>query len=139
ALALNFGDSKPDFEQRFHRYVSGDPSVDPAGTPFPEPAPKRAGPTLALKMILDAAASATPWSAPIDRDRIAVRLAYEQGWTDPALLAAALGISARTVRRHASELDDGDSLARAALCLGDARLRNHCPRIWPKSGQKGGQ
>jgi hypothetical protein len=51
--------------ERIHRYVSGDPSVDPLGTPAPRRFPKAEHPSLGLDRIARAAAAAT--RASVDR------------------------------------------------------------------------
>jgi hypothetical protein len=109
------------FEERFHAYVSGDPSVDVAGTPFPSPAVRRDWPSVPLDRIVLAGLSATPWSPASERRERIVELAVSQGWRDSRVIARALGVTERAVRRIRARADDEASRA-ALLCLGDARL-----------------
>lgn len=107
---------------RLHAYVSGDPSVRPAGTPLSSSAPSTRIARAPLEAVLAASLAATPWARASERRRISVWLAAEQGWRDAALLADALGTSTRSVRRHMRSVD-ARAVQPAALCLGDPRLR----------------
>jgi hypothetical protein len=127
-LARALGESPIGFAQRFHEYVSGDPSALPEGTPFPRPAAARVVPAIPLERICIAAKSATPWSPPSVRARTTALLARHQGWRDAEVIAAAARISPRTAQRH-SRLASLEPIAAAALCLGDERLlRAHTRR-----------
>lgn len=109
------------FAERFHAYVSSDPSVSPRGTIFPARAPSRTSGDVPLGTIIVAAKSATFWCKQSVERHATVLLAMDQGWTT-APVARALGITPDSVRRfartpHAALLDV------AKLCLGDPRLR----------------
>jgi len=123
-LAVALGGPPSGFAQHLHRVVSGDPSASPVGTPFPRPAPCRASPEVPIGAVVAAAAAATPWSSAPAFRRAAALLARHQGWSGSLALARELGVSPRTVLRHASQ-HDAELLAAAALCLGDERLRRH--------------
>ena len=111
------------FARWLHDYVSGDPSVHPTGTPFPEPAAPASVPVVSLADIAAAARAAMPRRAPL-RNQIFVQLALHQGWRDAQLIAKAGGLGVEQVRRLKKR---GTPLLHiGALCLGDARLR-HIP------------
>jgi hypothetical protein len=129
-LAEVLGRSRPGFEERFHAYVSGDPTVAVSGTPLPAPAPSRRLPAVPLEAIVRAAVSATVWQRPSRMRHAIVLLAVDQGWRDPPLLAAAIGRGTRRVRSLAARPDPA-LLARAKLCLGDERLRIDAARLDP--------
>src|SRR5262245_46811176 len=86
------------FRQELHAYVSGDPSVDPAGTPLPKAAPRSLVPVVPLESVIRAAFVAAPFAKRAMKRRLAVQLALHQGWNDAALIAQSLGITANTVR-----------------------------------------
>jgi hypothetical protein len=111
---------------RLHAYVSGDPSTDPRGTPFPASAADVSVPERPLAEILTAAASATRGSMDDHRRRgrtrtLFVWLAWVQGWTDPRRLADLCGTTVRTILEIVRRPRPA-GLAAARLCLGDARL-----------------
>ena len=103
-----------------HEYVSSDPSVNPAGSPFPKAAPSRAVPLIPLETVIEAAFMAAPWSNAPTRRRLAAQLAAHQGWTDISLIAQSLRVTAQSVR--SSLRAEASSLSAAALVLGDERL-----------------
>ncbi|HEY3355432.1 MAG TPA: hypothetical protein VGQ83_19435 [Polyangia bacterium] len=113
------------FAVAHHAYISGDPSVDLSGTPFPRPAPASAIPIVALGVVRQAVALALRGSVedvglrPVAR-RLFVQLARQQGWRQPRLLAEACGVTPGAVRLLAAR--PGAGLAAAQLCLGDPRL-----------------
>jgi hypothetical protein len=111
----------PELRERFHAYVSADPSVHPEGTAFPAPAPPRCDALLGLEQIRRAALAASPWCAAARQRERVVRLAQHQGWFAAEAIAQAVGVTRRQVYRiwRRGPVD----LAPAALCLGDARLR----------------
>lgn len=112
-----------------HEYVSGDPSVDIASTPYPVAAAAQPVPVVPLADIAAAARSAAPRSAP-GRRALIVLLAYHQGWRDARMIAQVAGITPGQVRRLRKR--PATTLLRVgALHLGDARLR-HVPdfRVW---------
>lgn len=119
AVTHEFGST---MRQQFHAYVSADPSVHPAGTIFPQPAPARPRALMGLEQIRQAALAASPWcDAARQRERI-VMLALHQGWHSAAAVAETAGVTSRHVCqiwRRARAID----LTPAALCLGDTRLR----------------
>jgi hypothetical protein len=121
-LAPTLERSTDGFGEWFHEYVSGDPSVDPAGSCFPKPAPARVVPVVPLDSVIRAAFIAQPWSGVSAKRRLAVQFAKHQGWTDTRLIAKALRVSMQTVRQAAALRPDSAALRAAAYCLGDARL-----------------
>lgn len=114
------------FRERFHAYVSGDPSTAVAGTPPPRPA--RAGricraplaEVLAAALACTRATPDTIGRAGAPR-RVFLSLCKATGWRDVPLLAALCGASLRTVQRHMVTAPPPPP--EALLCLGDERLR----------------
>lgn len=115
-----------DFATWFHRYVSGDPHVAVEGTPLPVPEPPRAVAELPLARVVEAARAAAPSFARARR-RLAVALALDQGWRDMDVIASALDITPRAVRRLAQK-ENGELLRVGRLYLADQRLR-HVPSL----------
>ncbi len=119
----------PGFAASHHRYVSGDPSVDPTGTPAPTPLSLDALPFESLADVLAAvAAAARGHPADVCR-RSAVRELFVSvaRWAhgaDTARLSAITGLSPRSVRRRPLPTDA--ELQAVRMCLGDARLRACC-------------
>lgn len=114
------------FARRHHAYVSADPSARVDGTPFPVAAAQTAMPAFALRAIAEASAAAlrVPLAAVRDRSEaraLFIALAFDQGWTHVARLAAACGCGRHAIRRRAADIDAA-ALDAARLCLGDARL-----------------
>jgi len=110
----------------FHRYVSRDYSVDPAGTPLPRPAPVMGREPMAQLVVAVAEAMriepADLPRHPRARRMLAV-LASRQGRLRDSELAQACGVSDRAVRRiFARPRIRTSALAAAILCLGDERL-----------------
>ncbi len=135
-LARFLGESVDGFSARWHRYVSGDPSVHPAGSPLPDPAPARTVPHHTLEQIRLASLAATRASPKALRRRSRTRrlfigLAHHEGWRFNAQLARACGITPRSARRLAAapRLQD---LPAARLCLGDPRLRDPVGTLAPE-------
>jgi len=125
-LARALGRDADGFVERFHAYVSGDPSVAVAGTRLPVPARAQAVTTEPLERIAKAAVVATRATfADLERKgatrRLFVLLARHQGWRDTALVARMCNASPRTIRRLA-HADAPKLLAVGAMCLGDERL-----------------
>ncbi len=117
-----------DFASRWHRYVSGDPSVHPGGTPAPALSPARRVPHHPLDTIRLAAMSAVRASPHALRRRSRTRalfitLAHHEGWRFNAQLARACGITPRSARRRAAAPSLLD-LPAARRCLEDPRLRD---------------
>ncbi|MBI4704176.1 MAG: hypothetical protein HY744_23960, partial [Deltaproteobacteria bacterium] len=115
------------FAVAHHAYVSGDPCVSTAGTPFS----RRAAPTpVAVQPLaaLAAAAAAANRAAPADIKRrsptraLLLELAGRHGWQDGPRLAALCEVGRWTVWRGLHQRDEA-ALAAAELCLGDERLR----------------
>jgi len=109
--------------EALHRYVSGHPSVRVEGTP----PPRVAGPApIATRPISDIAhAVLAAWRMPNGALRQRgpartdfLRLAWEQGWRDAAMLANLVGVRPQAVRGAWS----GPPTPAARSCLGDARL-----------------
>lgn len=121
-LAEALGRPRRNFEAMFHRYVSGDPSVDIAGSAFPVACSPAEIPAVPLELVRRAALSATPWSPPSERRRMIVALALHQGWTNTESLAGATGLTARAVRAIVQAVRPLAAPQAATLCLGDARL-----------------
>lgn len=112
-----------DFASWFHAYVSGDPTAAVAGTPMPVPAETRVVAAVPLADVISAARAATADSPRrVDFHRLAVALAYDQGWRDNEVIALTLGVGVRHVRRLASA-PAPNSLRLGRLYLGDERLR----------------
>lgn len=112
--------------ERIHAYVSGDPSVDPLGTPPPRPFPAAELPSLGLDQIARAAAAATratveAITARTPTRKLFVQLARHAGWSSTQVLARACNVSGMSIRRLAAD-PDPVALAAGALCLGDPRL-----------------
>ncbi len=126
-LAGALGRHSEGFAAAFHRYVSSDPTVAVAGTPFPEPAPATRVAAQPLDALIAAAASATRGTPQDIRRRGATRslflqLAVDQGWRNTSQLASLCGISPRAVQKCLARPPHG-ALGAARLCLGDPRLR----------------
>lgn len=115
------------FRDRYHAYVSSDPSVDVRGTPPPRPALVCDVPQFTLADVMRAVQSATrkPPEA-VQRRGLArslfLHLAVSQGWCDRKLLARATGASLRTVKRTLTRPLAPEVLRAGLLCLNDARL-----------------
>jgi hypothetical protein len=126
SLARALGRHQDGFVERFHAYVSGDPSVNVAGTRPPMPAREQPVPREPLESIAAAAVAATRGTfADLERRgatrRLFVLLARHQGWRDTSLIASMCDMTPRTIRRLA-HADDLELLAAGAMCLGDDRL-----------------
>ncbi len=143
-LAMALGERPEGFLDRFHAYVSGDPSVAIQGTPCPRLiAPQR----FAYKSIDEIlAASAAAWriqpSSVRNRGKLRatfIHLAHQQGWERRSrLLGEICAVSSRAVRFVLSQ-PIPESVKPAHLCLSDVRLRP--PRVataefLPQSGKK---
>ncbi len=76
--------------------------------------------------MIGAARAAVPVCARLRR-HLAVALAYDQGWRDADVVAGALAITPRAVRRLAQK-NSAELLRVGRLYLADQRLR-HVPRI----------
>lgn len=126
-LATALGRSPRRFAEAHHAYVSGDPSVAVAGTPFPEPAFYGGG-RAPLPDLLAAAAATTRADPEAVRRRgptraIFVALAKRFGWD-----AGAIAQVAGTTRAAIHKASTAPDLGPATLCLGDERLRLLTPR-----------
>ena len=129
-LAPALGRPRVGFEDWFHGYVSGDPSVAVEGTLPPEP-PLDDGP-IPLAELVFAAAAALRIPASDARDsaaarRLVVALAPRHGWPAPAPVTAALGLAPDTLRQIRRRHPVPAGLAAAELCLGDPRLLRPVP------------
>ncbi len=125
-LARVLDRNENDFARRHHAYASSDPSVATDGTPFPEPAARTELPSYGIELFVAAAAAATrsvPDPSQFSRAARAqfLRLAYECGWRDFALLAAAAGMCPSGARCNLR--DAQTDITPGLLCLGDERLR----------------
>jgi hypothetical protein len=129
-LCRVFEGAEAGFAEWFHNYVSSDPAVAVTGTTFPMLAGRRDVPSIPLDTILAASVAATPWERPTGfrtvRLRLAISLAWHQGWRDCRLVAHAVGASVDGTRRLAKQ-HDGALLRSGQLCLGDRRLRFNEP------------
>jgi len=126
SLARALGRHEEGFIERFHAYVSGDPSVAVAGTRMPGPARAQPVPLEPLERIAAAAVAATRGTfADLERKgatrRLFVLLARHQGWRDTSLIASMCNMTPRNVR-YVTRVRDPELLAAGALCLGDERL-----------------
>jgi hypothetical protein len=126
-LARELGRSSHEFAERFHAYVSSDPSVCVTGTPLPQSALPGAVAEHPLATLIEAAAAATR-GVPADIQRrgatrtLFLQLASQHGWRDTAQLAALCRISVRAVHKQRRAAVHA-GLPAAQLCLGDPRLR----------------
>jgi len=123
------------FAARHHAYVSGDPHAAVDGTPFPIAAPPTNLPSIPLRTIAEAVASAMRTRVAAIRERgrtraLFVGLALEQGWSSIEKLAEVCACCPRTIRNLAAGLD-ARLLRAPRLVLGDARLLRLPPRESP--------
>ncbi len=125
-LAARLHRREQGFAEWFHGYVSKDATVHVAGTPLPVGAPPRAVTATPLADIIAAAHAAAPLAhQTVVRRRLAVALAWDQGWRDAKAIARAGNMSARTAYRLATQ--PSPELVRVGrLYLADDRLR-HVP------------
>jgi hypothetical protein len=126
-LARALGDRRGDFIERYHAYVSGDPTAAVAGTPLPRAAPSSRAALFGLGEIGAACAAALRVSIATlrmhgDARALFAALARDQGWADTRSIAALCDCVPSTIRRMRARVD-GSALAAARLCLGDPRLR----------------
>jgi hypothetical protein len=126
-LARILGEKENGFANRFHDYVSSDPSVAVTGTPAPKPSIPKSLAEDGIIEILNAASAAlrTPASfvgEPGHLRDLFVHLACEQGWRKPILLAKICGVTPRSIQRIISTKSP-QGMQAAMLCLGDRRLR----------------
>ncbi len=129
AVAAALGRSRAGFEASFHAYVSGDPSVNPAGTPPPEPPEPGDAPLADLVTAVAAALRLALSDVPRSRlgRRLVAHLAPEFGWPRPAPVAAVLGVAPATLHKIRLRHPDPPDLEAARLCLGDPRLLHPRP------------
>lgn len=118
------GEAHPGFAARWHKYVSGDPSVHVSGTRFPSPAAPSEIAKQPLGRIIAAAAAAHRAAPERLLRRGAARatflaLAYASGWHHLAALGRTVDASRRTALRRGRL---GVASPAAWLCLGDPRL-----------------
>lgn len=128
-LARLLDDPVHGFSQKFHRYVSGDPSCDTRGTRAAHAPGSVECARYPLERIGAAAAAATrqPLSAlkaRTDTRGAFVLLAMSQGWNDARVLARVCGVTTRAIRKLRAR-ENPDLLGAATLCLGDDRLLSH--------------
>lgn len=126
-LARALGDRRSDFVERYHAYVSGDPTSAVGGTPLPRAAGSSRAALFGLGEIAAACAAALRLPIAATRRRgdargLFVALALDQGWNDTRLLADLCDCAPLTIRRRAMSVD-ARALGAARMCLGDARLR----------------
>lgn len=110
-----------------HAYVSADPSVQVAGTPFPKPSKPRELAEESISEILSASAAAL--RVPKDNvkqrgplRKLFIHAAYRHGWTQPKVLAKICEIQPTSVHWYLTQ-PEPPGLAAVDLCLGDPRLR----------------
>lgn len=126
-LAVAFGWARgADLPERLHAYACRDDHVDPEALAFPARRPTTTAPGCTVEDVLDAALAATrlPRAALHHRTaarRVAIGLAYDQGWSHPRQLAPILDVHPKTVPRLARPASPAEIRA-AAMCL-DPRLR----------------
>jgi hypothetical protein len=118
--------------ERMHAYVSGDPSVHPAGTPLPKAARDTEVATRTLDEILLAAAAATRGRKDDHRRRGPTRTAFvwlaaTQGWRDIDRLAKLCDVTNDGILKIL-RAPPPTSLDPARLVLGDARLMSAARR-----------
>ena len=127
-LARVWGIPLDQFRVRFHSYVSGDPSVDVKGTPFPKahsPGPLAEKP---ITEILAASAAALRVEVSDVKKKgelrdLFIQMACRHGWMQRALLAEICEMSLRGVYKSLKRPASETELGAAELCLGDERLR----------------
>ncbi len=109
--------------ERFHAYVSADPSVDPAGTPLPRGFAGERAPTLD-ELVAAVAALTRHTTTSLRQDRAArnllIRAARRLGQARAVEVAAYLEVTPRTVQREGAALDV--ALQTVAKVLGDGRF-----------------
>jgi hypothetical protein len=126
ALRDQLRDRRPGFSNRWHRYVSANPSVDPVGSAPPRPELPASVPTRSLADIWLAATVASR-RRPVDVNRrgparhLFVLLADHQGWRSPRHLCRCCSASPGTIQRLQA-IPRPAGLAAASLCLGDERI-----------------
>ncbi|HHH28773.1 MAG TPA: hypothetical protein ENK57_10575 [Polyangiaceae bacterium] len=130
ALAVAFGWPRGrDLPRRLHGYAARDEHVADDAIRFPEPPSPTAVPACALEDVLQAALATTRSPRRALRAkrsaarRVAVGLAYRQGWSSPSRLAEVCGVHPSTVCRLARRSPPHE-LTAAATCL-DPRLRTN--------------
>jgi REP element-mobilizing transposase RayT len=126
-LAEILGERLSKFQVRFHAYVSGDPSVQVAGTPISHAAIPSVYATYSIGEILDATGAAHLTHASDVKKRGVVRnffihFASRHGWRQPALLSQLCSISPSAVRLILKQTAP-TGMEAADRCLGDPRLR----------------
>lgn len=133
-IAHALGDTKRDFANRFHSYVSGDPSVSLSGTPFPTPPSVPSLPMASLGDLLFASSAALRkhpkevQKRTNELRRVFVHLCVRQGWRQTALLAQTCRTSPRTLQRI-YKTHPPHGLKAAERCLADPRLRMGLPPL----------
>jgi hypothetical protein len=138
-LAEFLEEDGPGFRERYHHYVSADPTANVDGTPSPRPAAPTTLARHSLASIARAAASANRTTLAAIRRRGPTReafvlLAVDQGWTNIRQLADVCGCGTRTIRRFRSLVDPA-LLEPARLCLGDERLHRFEEPRWAGRGR----
>lgn len=126
-IARAIGENPAGFQERFHRYVTGDPSVAVDGTAPPSPAavPSQWADT-PLLLILHACATTLrlhPQAVKSPRSPLRalfVHAAARQGWRKPEWLAELTGLTRRQVHSILTQ-SPPRSLPSALVCLGDSR------------------
>jgi len=126
-LATLLGEPPHHFRARFHKYVSGDPSVNISSTPLPFPEIPKKWPERAIMEILHASAAAlrtlparVETTGPLRT--VFIHLAHRHGWKQASLLAEICKLHVETVRRILKR-PTPVGIEAADLCLGDIRLR----------------
>jgi hypothetical protein len=126
-IAQILGEKEIGFANRFHDYVSSDPSVAVTGTSAPKASSPKVFAENGIIEILNATSAAL--RMPPERVRkpgiardLFIHFASQQGWKKPAALAEICGITPRAINTIISRRSPAGMHA-AALCLGDRRLR----------------
>jgi len=127
-LARILGEKENGFENRFHNYVSSDPSVSITGTPAPKASRPKIFAEDGIIEILNATSAALRMPASCVRKPghlrdLFIHLACEQGWRKPTVLAKICKVTPRSIQRIISTKSPHGKQA-AMLCLGDRRLRD---------------
>ncbi|MGK5085480.1 hypothetical protein WDW37_19505 [Bdellovibrionota bacterium FG-1] len=121
-----------DFQVRFHAYVSGDPSVAIEGTAPARAAQPTAWAEHSIGEILKATSAALQTPASEVRQKgplrtLFIHVAHRFGWKQIRPLAKICHTTPRAIHYTLENPPAPSALAAAALCLGDARLREKIP------------
>jgi hypothetical protein len=130
------------FEDRFHSYVSSDPTVAIQGTSLPKAAfPRPLAEEGVLEILMAASAALRMPALDVRRKGelrlLFIHLARLHGWGKPAVLAEICGVSPRAIHMLMNKRPSPRGVKEAALCLGDRRLRRGVPDFFAKEEESG--